>query len=227
MTFFVADALLPITTAGPQGGSDFTVLGYTPVSGITVVACNALDVLCSEPVTAAPVSDDAGGATVVVPDDFAGFFQFTGPGYVPSKAYVGHLLADASTFQAPFPILATSATLTLAGALGVPMILDPEAGVGHFFFQVYDCFDHLAPGVSFSLAIDPGPDTLQWYLTTGIPSTTATQTDSRGAGGTLNVPAGAVLVTATLAATQTTIGTVNTVIDPGWATYGWVRVRTH
>lgn len=225
-TFFIANALDPITTAGPSGGSDLTVLTYTPVPGITLEGCNPLDVLCSSPVTAAVVSDDAGGATVVVPDDFSGFFQFVGSGYLPSKVYVGHLLADASTFQAPFPMLDVSGTLELASVLKVPMYLDPEAGVGHFFFQVYDCFDHVAPGVSFSLAIDGGPDTVQWYLTGGVPSTVATATDTEGAGGTLNVPAGAVLVTATLAGTKQIIGTVNVVVVAGSATYGWVRVRT-
>ena len=106
--------------------------------------------LVQKSITATVVHDDAGAATVVVPDNFAGFFEFEGPGYLPSKLYPGHLLADASTFQAPFPILDTSATLSLAGVLGVPMFLNPEAGVGHFFFQIYDCFDHLAPGVSFA-----------------------------------------------------------------------------
>ena len=68
---------------------------------------------------------------------------------------------------------------------------------------------------------------MQWYLQGGVPSVHATQTDVQGAGGTLNVPAGAVLVTATLTETNRTIGTVNTVVLAGWGTYGWVRVRTH
>jgi hypothetical protein len=48
-----------------------------------------------------------------------------------------------------------------------------------------------------------------------------------GAGGALNVPAGAFAVTATLAATHRTLGTVNTIVNAGALTYAWFRVRTH
>ena len=116
----------------------------------------------------------------------------------------------------------------LATAIGVPMELDPDAGVGHAFFQVYDCFDRHAAGVAFTLAIDAGPKMVEWYpRRTGFPSTTATETDSVGSGGAVNVPAGAVTVTATLVATTRTIGAISAVITAGGTTFAWVRVRTH
>jgi len=227
ITFDVFDALLPIATAGPQGGSDFTVLSYTPVSGIALEGCDTLDPSCSEALTPVEVSDDAGQATLTVPGSFNGFFEFTGTGYLPSKLYTGQLLADASAFAPPVAIIGTEQVALLASAVGVPMELNPEAGVGHAFFQVYDCFDRHAAGVAFTLAIDAGPQTVQWYLKNSLPSTTATETDSVGSGGAVNVPAGAVTVTATLVATKRTIGAISAVITAGGTTFAWVRVRTH
>ena len=108
------------------------------------------------------------------------------------------------------------------------MFVDPEVGVGQAFVQVYDCFDCYAPGVTFAFGIvDAGPNTVQWYIDDGFPSKAATQTDTQGTGGILNVPAGALLVTATLAGTTRVIGTANPLMKAGWVTYAWIRVRTH
>ena len=228
ITFTVLNALDPVVTAGSQGGTDFTALSYTPVPGVSVQGCNALDVYCKAPVASPAVSDDAGEATVVVPENFGGYFEFVSSGFLPSTLYPGRLLADALTFQANFGDLNTTATLSIASILQVPMLVDPEAGVGQAFVQVFDCFDRYAPGVTFTFAIaDAGSNEVQWYIADMFPSKAATQTDSQGTGGTLNVPAGSLLVTATLAGTTRVIGTANPLIRAGWVTYAWIRVRTH
>ena len=227
ITFKVFDAFQPITTGGSQGGSDFTVLSYVPEPGVTVQGCQVLDPACVKPATGQATTDDAGEATLTVPDSFEGFFQFAGPGYLPANLYPARLLAGASTFSPPVAILSTQETALLAGAIGVPMQTDPEAGVGHSFFQVYDCLDHHAPGVSFALGVDGGPNMAAWYLSNGLPSTATKVTDSVGAGGVVNVPAGEVVVTATVAGTGRTIASVNTVVVAGGTTFTWVRARTH
>ncbi len=227
ITLNVFDALKSITTAGAQGGSDFTVLAYDPVPGISVEACGLLDPTCGTPIAAPEVTDDAGEVTFDVEDDFSGFFQFNAANYLPSKLYPGNLQADAATFAPPAAILGTQETALLAYAIGVPMQTDPEAGVGHAFFQVYDCFDRHAAGVAFTLAVDAGSDTVQWYTQNNLPSTTSKETDSLGAGGEVNVPEGAVTVTATLVASNRVIGSINTVISAGGTTFAWLRPRTH
>jgi hypothetical protein len=226
ITLTLFDALKPITTAGAQGGTDLQVISYTPASGISLEACNVLDPQCASPVTPLVVSDDAGVAHVNVPGDFAGFFRLSGAGYLPSALYPGPVLADASTGSVPTAMLKKNDTQLLAVAIGVPLETDPDAGVGHAFFQVFDCFDRQAPGVVFTLDVDGGSQTVQWYTKNDLPSTTAKETDTLGAGGAVNVPAGALTVTATLAATKQTLGTVNTVITAGGTTFAWVRVRT-
>jgi hypothetical protein len=227
ITFKVFNAIDDITTAGAIGGSDFTVISYTAVPGVSIRGCSVLDVSCMTPVTPPDiVTDDAGEATVLVLDDLQGYFQFVAPGYLSTQVYPGRLLADASVFQPPIALLPLSALAGLAFTLKVPLYTDPDAGVGQAFFQLYDCFDRLAQGVTFTLSIDAGPQTVQWYYHGGFPSLTSTETDQEGTGGVVNVPAGAVLMTATLAASHRTVGTVNTVITAGWATFDWVRVRT-
>jgi hypothetical protein len=228
VTFTVLNALDPVVTAGSQGGTDFTALSYTPVPGVSVEGCNALDVFCTAPASSEAVSDDAGIATVVVPENFGGYFEFMNPGFLPSTLYPGRFLADASAFPATFGDLNTTATLSIASILRVPMLVDPEAGVGQAFVQVFDCFDRYAPGVSFTFGIvDAGPNEVQWYINDMFPSNGATQTDSQGTGGLLNVPAGSLLVTATLAGTTRVLGTANPLLRAGWVTYAWIRVRTH
>ena len=77
------------------------------------------------------------------------------------------------------------------------------------------------------MSIDAGLPTVQYYVADNIPSTTATQTDTLGIGGALNVPAGPMTVTGTLAGTQRTLGSVQTVVLAGGVTLAFWRVRAH
>ncbi len=229
VTFNVFDALSAITTAGPQGGSDFTVLESTGVPGITVEGCNPGDVACANPLTSLQTTDDAGQATVSVSRDFNGFFEFMGTNFVPAKLYPGQMLADAGAFAPPVALLQIGEIESLAGALKVPIDLNADASVGHFFFQIYDCFDRHAAGVTFSISVDAGPESVQWYSRGVAPQQVpvVNDTDSLGAGGQVNVPTGAILVTATLSGTNTVIGNANVLVAGGSATFVWVRVRSH
>jgi hypothetical protein len=164
--------------------------------------------------------------TVHVPGDFDGFHRFTLDGYLPATLYAGPVLADASTQSLLTAMLKKNDTALLAAAIGVPLETDPDSGVGHIFIQVFDCYDRHAPNVVFTLGVDGGKETVQWYVRNGLPSTTAKETDTLGAGGVINVPQGGVNLTATIEGTKQTIGTVNAVVSPGATTFAWVRVRT-
>lgn len=196
---------------------------------MSVEGCNELNPTCQAPVTPLEVDDDAGEVTFTVPDSTSGFYTFRQDGYVPVNLFPGKLEADASSFAPPVAMLPTSDIGLLAEAIGVPIALGADAGVGHGFVQIYDCFDWHAAGVSYTFLGDAGPNTVQWYSSGGgeLPSTTATTTDGIGAGGEVNIPAGAVTVVATLAATNMTLGQVNFVVFSGQASFAWLRVRTH
>ena len=182
ITFSILNALDPVVSAGSQGGSDFTLLSYTPVPGLSVEGCNALDVFCKTPITSQPVSDDAGQATVTAPENFSGYFEFAGPGFLPSTLYPGRFLADASTFR---PVRGPQYHRYPVHRLDSP---GPDAGQsggrrGQAFVQVYDCFNRYAPGVTFTFGIvDGGPNVVQWYIDDTFPSKSATQTDPQGTG---------------------------------------------
>jgi hypothetical protein len=221
-TVILFDALKPITETNP-----FAPTSYTPVPGLSVQACNILDPQCTKPVTPLVVSNDAGVANVTLPQSFEGFLQVSGAGALPFTVYPGQLPAGESTATFPLAVLGTSETQLLAASLGVPMETNPDAGVGSVFLQAYDCYDQHAAGVSFSLPIDAGAQTVQWYTSNQLPSPTATQTDSYGTGGVLNVPAGALAATGTVVASNRSLGTTNVIITPGALTYVWFRVRTH
>ena len=230
VTFKVFNALKPITTAGPSGGDDFTVLSYTPIGGVSVKSCDALDPGCGPDSGSSPViSDSSGAATMTVKGDFNGFFKFEATNYLTSSLYPGQLLPDASGFSPPFGYLDLDQTASLASAIGVDMPTDPDASVGHAFFQAYDCHDRHAAGVSFSISVDGGANSIQWYTQGSgtAPIKGATATDAIGAGGIVNVPVGLVESTARIQSTGKVIGTATTFIRPGSAMFVWFRPRTH
>ena len=151
ITFEMFDAIYPVTTAGPTGGSDFTVISFDPLPGVSIEACDPGDLLCSAPVTPIVTTEDAGVATLSVPGNFTGFFKFTAAGYLPSYTYQGNFLADASTLTPPAAMLAPPDAITLAGSLDAIVDLDAGSSVGLVFFEVYDCFNRHGAGVQFAL----------------------------------------------------------------------------
>ena len=227
ITFKIFDGVDQLTTAGSTGGSDLTVISFSSLPGITVEACAPLDPMCAQPLAPPEISDDAGEGTVTVPDDFSGFFKFSGAGYVVSNIYPGPLLADALTFAPPVGMVPPQSGAALAQVIGETADLDAGASVGNAFFEIFDCFDRHAEGVSFAMSVDAGPTTVQYYLNNGLPTRTATQTDSLGGGGVVNVPIGLLTITATLAETNQTLGSIRVNIVAGAETFAWVRARTH
>jgi hypothetical protein len=224
VTVTAFDALQNVTTSPV---SDLIPVTYSAVSGASIAACPILQPTCPSPVANA-TANDAGVATMSLPDSFSGFFKLSASGYLPSATYPGNLLAGAATESIPTAMLAIAELNELSAVLGVPVYSDVDSGVGSAFFLAYDCFDHHAAGVTFTLASDAGgPNTVQWYSINTVPSTNATATDSLGAGGVVNVPVGSLRVTATIAATGQVLGTVNPIVTAGSTTLSFVRVRTH
>jgi len=219
------DALKPIVTAGPQG-SDLVPVSYAAVQDANVQACQTTDPACLGP-AATGTTNDAGVVLLTLHGDFVGFFRLTAPGYLESATYPGQLLSDASAESITTAMLGTSELQGLAAYLGVAVDTSPDSGVGHAFFEAFDCFDHHAPGVVFTMQGDAGPNTVQWYTRNNTPSTTAGETDTLGAGGAVNVPIGALTVVASLAVNGKILGTINPIISPSSTTFAYIRVRSH
>jgi hypothetical protein len=226
ITFKTYDVINPITTAGSMGGSDFTVLSFVPLPGIAIQACSILDPSCMEPVSPPETTDDAGEATLTVLDNLTGYFKLTAAGYLPFELFPGPLLAGASTFAPPVSMITPVAAISLADAIGAAPDLDAGADVGAVFVAIYDCSDRYAAGVTFSISGTTAA-TVPFYITSGLPSAKATETDSSGTWGAVDVPVGALTVTATLAATRRPLGSINVMIRAGGAATAWIRARTH
>jgi hypothetical protein len=209
-----------------DGGSDLDQVVYTPSPGVAMVGCAPLDPFCANPVTPSEVTDDAGVVTFSLTGAFGGFFHGTSTGVVPFSFFPGQWLTGVTEATDFSSSLTPSDEGLLNLSLGNAVNLDAGSGLGEVFMIVYDCFDHSVAGVKFDLSRS-GSDTLPFYITSGVPSTTAGVTDSEGVGGALNMPEGSLRATATFAATNLVLGSVTVYVHAGELTYGWIRMRVH
>jgi hypothetical protein len=227
ITLIVMDGLQPEVSAGSvDGGSDLATVSGAYLPGITVRACALLDPSCASATTR--VTDDGGNATFDLDTSFRGFFAMNGmlgtdPG-VPVTLYPGGFLAADDRTSIPAYEVSVPGMMFLAGAVTpAPLALGPDAGAGHLLVNVYDCHDHQAPGVK--IAYDNPGASVPFYFMGGFPSPMATETDSFGLAGAIDVPPGTQTVTASLAGKGTTIGSATVLVRPGEVTWAWIRVR--
>jgi hypothetical protein len=240
VTVLAIDSLQPILDAERvDGGSGLDVLQYTALPGVQIRACSTLlQPACNDSTSLMwppQTSDDAGVTTFTLPQDFAGFFQITGSNLFTTSFFPGPFVAGDATGILPGTLLSFSAVAGLETVLpGVTVDLQPDGGLGSIVLSVFDCQDHFGPGVSFvpsAVAPPGGAYRTTIFYTQGqglmeFPSTSATATDNAGAGGILNVPQGAVTVSAILNSTGQQIAAVDTFVNPGFATAVFVRART-
>jgi hypothetical protein len=239
VTLLTIDSLQPILQAEKvDGGSGLDILQYTPLPGLTVKACDSiLDPGCNDSTSMGwqpQTSDDAGVTNFTLPQDFAGFFQITGPNLFTTLFFPSPFVPGETTNILPGTFLPLSAVMGLELVLpGVSIDLDGDGGLGSVVLSIFDCHDHFAPDVTFlpSAAAPPGsPYKTTIFYTQGqgqmeFPSLTALATDNAGAGGILNVPIGSFSVRLTLKSGQP-IGVLNVVIAPGVASSVMYRTRT-
>jgi hypothetical protein len=226
VSVLVYDPTKSITNASAvDGGSDLVVVSYTPIPGVSVTACP----LFSSSATCgagAQLTNDAGIAQFNLNGGFNGYFLLTGPTLVPSSFYPGQLVTGLTEATDPTVMLNYATASALGESLGVPVALDAGGTLGNVIMSIFDCNDRHGAGVVFTLS-QSITQTLLYYISDGLPSTTATETTNYGTGGANNVPQGSLTITATLSATAKPLGTAVVSISPGQYTYAWIRARTH
>jgi hypothetical protein len=222
VTLIVMDPIWPTNSAGENdGGPSLVTISGNWLPNVAVRPCGLLDPDCLD-APKAVITDDAGRAEFSLTGNFAGFFDLHRPDLVPATLYPGHLLAGQPVAILPSIDLTPTKFLSVAWSAGATVTLD--GGVGHVMIAVYDCQDHQAPGVS--IAYDNlGSRGAPFYFTNGLPDLTASETDSFGLAGAVNVPAGTVKATATLVSTGTEVGSASFDVRPGSLTSAWIRVR--
>jgi hypothetical protein len=232
------NSLMPILTAQTvDGGSALDPVQYTPLVGEQVRACPELyDGKCMGG-TPYATSDEGGVATFTLPNSFAGYYQFNDPTLFTTAFYPTQMLAGATKTTLAATLLPLAATQELGAILnGITLSYDTDGGLGHILLSIYDCNDHSAPGVVFtpSATAPPGspyPTLIFYTVGSGVgselPSASAIYTDNSGTGGILNVPKGVFTVTARLESSGKQLGIINMLVNPGVASSGTLRVRTH
>jgi hypothetical protein len=227
VTVVVMDAVQPSTSAGAvDGGSDLDTLSAGWLSGVAVRPCDLLDPACAHAAQAV-LTNDAGAAEFALTGDFAGFFDLRRPDLVPATLYPGHLLAGQTTASFPAYTIHPKDLRSLAGSAATTVDLDPDSGVGQAIVTIYDCQDHQASGISVAYEGLDAQAAVPFYFSGGLPNTRATQTDSYGIAGAINVPVGTLMATATLASTATMVGSIAFDIRAGAVSFAWIRVRSH
>jgi|CZKU01.1.fsa_nt_gi hypothetical protein len=228
LTLLVMDALQSSTAAGAiDGGSDLDTVSGVWLPGVAVQGCALRDLNCESGSTSVVTTNSAGAATFSLTQDFAGYFEMRRSDLVPATLYPGNLLVGQPVASFPAYDISPAGLRDLASTITPEAIgLDPAGNVGHAIVTVYDCLDHQAPLVSVTYSTS-APSTVPYYFADGLPSSTATMTDSYGLAGAVNLPIGSMTVTAALPSSKTPVGMTAFLVRPGALTFAWIRARTH
>jgi hypothetical protein len=224
VTLTVIDPIqMSVSGNAVDGGSDLETLSGEWIPDVGVRPCSLLDTTCNEGPTPTP-TDRSGQVSFILAGDFHGYFELSNPALVPGTLYPGRLLA-AATDSLPAFGLTPGELDELSLATTGSHVLGAEAGVGVAVVTIYDCQDHQAPGISVKYT-HLGLDSLPFYFNGGLPDPRATETDSFGLAGAINVPAGTEMVVATRTSDQSVIGKATFDVRPGAISSAFIRVRT-
>jgi hypothetical protein len=191
-----------------------TLQGGDPLPNLSVTACAKADTACASPITTG-TTDAQGNITLTLPAGaagFDGFFEVTGASIPDALVFVNPpIAADMNDLNVP---LIDNDTLGLLDLTGID--LDPTRG--HVAAIGLDCALVEGQGLSVSSSTADAEST-QIYVVGGLPNVNATETDESGATGIFNIPPGASSLTAVIASTGDTTGTVEVQIRAGTISY--------
>jgi hypothetical protein len=189
------------------------LISSAPVPDVSARVCRKLDPDCTQPITTDLLSDSAGKLTIPVPDGFDGYVELAPAEAVPGMYFFyPPLTANRDELEVP---LLTLASLNYLAQLAGTRLLDDHSQV---FLGADNCLGQPASGVRLS-SEDSDDSTAPFYLIQKIPSTTATETDSEGRGGILNIRPGSTTITGKVASTGQTVGTLSVFTRQGQVTY--------
>jgi hypothetical protein len=181
--------------------------GQVP-QGISLKLCNKYDPACASPLGTPALSAD-GHISVTVPSDMEVYVEITGGKYIPTLLFLDHR-AEATN---PQELLVPMDTVTaLADQVGVPY----DVSKGILLVRTTDCTLKATGGASIS--IFPAGTATRFYTIDNLPTPNASQTDSQGNAGYLNVAPGNPTVTGTVGAGGKTYGELTTLIRAGYMT---------
>jgi hypothetical protein len=184
------------------------LLSQKPLSGVAFSLCAKTDSLCSFPLAQAQ-SNGLGQIDIDLPAGFDGYLQAEGAGIYPTLIFPPstRIQRTASTL----PLVPGSFYSTLITGVGATAVEDRSM----VLVTGLDCQGIPAAGLSLT---SPQSDsqTVAFTVVGGLPSRVASSTDESGGGGFVNLPAGATIINATLAASNRPVGTAGILTRPGY-----------
>jgi len=208
----------PAAGAGPFA-APFTIqhlVSQAPLKDIKARLCRKLDVECTDAIGEEAVTDSQGKVTLMAPAGFDGYARF-------ESAATSNLLFF---FNPPVSRDLPDTQLSIGGPeiitlLALQAKVTQTADRGVILIGARDCAGDIAPGVTLSATVRDDVAT-PFYSEQGLPSGTATQTDSAGYGGLLNAGPGSITFTGIVAATGFEFGHVTVLAQAQSLTYGSV-----
>ncbi len=179
-----------------------------PAPGITVKLCNKFDAPCDAPI-GTPVPDADGAVTVTIPSELEAYLEVQGPDYYPMLAFLDHVAQDENevVFMIPTGVaaaLAQTADVTIDDTKGLLLV------------RTTDCT--WAPTEGASVSIFPTDQETRFYTINNTTTPDASETDTAGNAGFINVTPGTVSVSGTIGPMGKKFGQVSTLIRSGTIT---------
>ena len=196
----------------------FNLATSTGVASVIVKVCDRADVDCATPLDE-QTTDAGGNVTVTLPSAPKGttaYLEITGAGITPQLTFLGNREPETS-LSAGLLVLdaATSAAyLQLSGGT-----LPPDGGtyaLGSLGIQGYSCGGSSLAGVTFESS-NAGPNASTAYMSGGVPSTTATETNGSGQGAIVDHAPGPTTVSM-IGSSGTTLGSMEVLVREGFFT---------
>jgi len=196
------------------------VLSGGPHGDIHVKLCKKIDTACEIPInTTELISDADGHVAISVPRAFSGYLELKGDTVLTGLYYFNPPPeADVGTPGLTIQLVTPSTVELLTKSLGSQQVSDR----GLTLVNVFDCEKKPAVGATFEADIDPGDELATiFYAVKGLPVKDATETDTSGYGGLVNLPARSVTLKASVQteAGKRNIGTTTIQIKAGAITY--------
>jgi hypothetical protein len=191
-----------------------TFKAHAVVAGVTIKACARADQACASPLDT-QATDAGGNASMTVPTPqpagFDGYFDIEGAGMKPTLFYMSAPIAG---MKSAFPQLMTEATFTATlGGIGVTE--DPARGSMNG--QLLGCDPTQPFGLTLTASTADAQSTIG-YFAGGVPSKSATGTDTSGYAYALDLPVGTATLTSFYPANDLRLGKVDVMIRAGWIT---------
>lgn len=185
------------------------LLSTNPVTGVRLTLCAKLDANCDFPLNQFQ-SNEAGQLVVELPVGFDGYFQTEGGGVYPTMFFPPNTRKQRAPSE--LPMVPANFFRTMVTQISGQNVAADRSVV---MTTALDCRGKPVAGMMLT---SPQVDelTTSYVLQDSLPSSIALTTDGTGAGGFVNIKAGTVVVTSTIAATNRVAGTVAVQARPGY-----------